>query len=422
MCSEGELSPAEGLELIRRGLAALADVRGLPVDAVGDRLISLRRVIDEAEMVFAGQFGRFLALDGPRSQGAAGGKQWLATRCRMRSGAASAVEATATHLEQVRHTSEAFEAGTIGFADVAAISQTVDAAIDTARGTDLSTDDIIERAEPILLTAAADGAHPEDLVRMGRQIRYQLDPDGSSRKQRTHARRAFFDLSQTMDGAGVGHLQCDDGDYADIEAALNHFTAPPNPDSDEPQHAGHRRLKGLVQVCRTALRHSGKTSGGRPAQVTLVVPVSTLTDPTSPPPGRTEWNTVLTAGTVLTKMSQGCEITPVYTSDEGTPLGAGNTIKVPPLGKPTDLGREERFFSAHQRLLYSVLYQTCAAVGCDRPLPWTDIDHLNEWQDLGPTDLANGRPLCRFHHVRKRQIRTRHAGNDPPPEHPGRAA
>ena len=29
-----------------------------------------------------------------------------------------------------------------------------------------------------------------------------------------------------MDGAGAGHLQCDDGDYADIEAALNHFTAP----------------------------------------------------------------------------------------------------------------------------------------------------------------------------------------------------
>ncbi len=414
MCSQMDLSPADGLALIRRGLAALADVDGLPAGAIGDRLISLRRVIDEAEMVFARQFGRFTALDGPRSDGAPGGKQWLASRCRMRSGAASAIEATAARLDEIKETGAAFADGTIGFADVAAVSQTVDAAVDAARGTDLDLPAIVERAEPILLTAATEGAHPEDLFRIGRRIRYQIDPAGSSKKQRTHAHRAFFDLSQTMDGAGVGHLQCDDGDFADIEAALNHFTAPPEPDADAPQHAGHRRLKGLVQVCRTALRHSGKTSGGRPAQVTLIVPVATLTDTESPPPGRTEWNTVLTSGTVLSKMSQGCEITPVYTTDDGRPIGTGNTIAVPALGKPADLGRDERFFSAHQRLLYSVLYQTCAAVGCDRPLPWTDIDHVREWRDLGTTDLANGRPLCRFHHGRKSQIRTRHTGNDPP--------
>jgi hypothetical protein len=121
-------------------------------------------------------------------------------------------------------------------------------------------------------------------------------------------------------------------------------------------------------------------------------------------------------------MSQGCQITPVYTTDKGTPIGAGNTITLPPLGKPTDLGRDQRFFSPHQRMLYSVLYQTCATAGCDRPLPWTDIDHLREWHDLGPTDLTNGQPLCRFHHVRKAKTRTRHTGNDPPPQHPGHAA
>jgi Domain of unknown function (DUF222) len=404
----------EGLELIRRGLAALADAEGLQAKAIGERLVGLRRVLDEAEMVFAEQFGRFVAMDGPRTQGAANPKQWLAERCRMRSGPAAAMTATAGLLGEVKATEAAFKAGDIGFADVASVAQCVDAAVDAARGTDLTAEQIIERAEPILLTAASSGAHPEELVRLGRAIRYQIDPDGSSKKQRSHARRAFFELGQTMDGAGVGRLQCDDGDYADIEAAVNHFTAPPDPDADEPQHPGHRRLKGLVEVCRTALRHAGKTSGGRPAQVTLVVPVTTITDPQAPPPGRTEWNTVLTAGTVLAKMSEGCEVTPVYTTPEGFPLGAGDPMVVPPLGKPRDLGRDERFFSAHQRLLYSVLYQTCAAVGCDRPLPWTDIDHIREWRDLGPTDLANGRPLCRFHHVRKPSGRPRKTGNDPP--------
>src|SRR4051812_6757114 len=115
MCSEAELYSGEGLELIRRGLAALADVGGLPAHEIGDRLVSLRRVIDEAEVVFARQFGRFLALDGPRSEGASGAKQWLATRCRMRSGAAAAIEATAMLLDQVKETEAAFEAGAIGF-------------------------------------------------------------------------------------------------------------------------------------------------------------------------------------------------------------------------------------------------------------------------------------------------------------------
>lgn len=412
---EGEASaPAEGLELIRRGLAALADADDLPVEALGRRLVGLRRVLDEAEMVFAEQFGRFVDMGGPRVQGSASPKHWLAEHCRMRSGPASAITATADLLDEVKQTEAAFEAGAIGFADVASVAQCVEAAVDAARGTDLTLEQIVERAEPILLTAASNGAHPEELVRLGRVIRYQIDPDGSSKKQRTHARRAFFDLGQTIDGAGTGHLQCDDGDYADIEAAVNHFTPPPNPDADEPQHPGHRRLKGLVEVCRTALRHASKTSQGRPAQVTLVVPVSTIADPRTPPPGRTEWNTVLTAGTVLAKMSEGCQINPVYTTPEGFPIGAGDTIVVPPLGKPRDLGRDERFFSAHQRLLYSVLYQTCAAEGCDRPLPWTDIDHIREWRDLGPTNLANGRPLCRFHHVQKTSRRAQRTGSDPP--------
>lgn len=424
MRSQTDLSPDQGLELIRRGLAALSEVSGLPAQAIGDRLVELRRVIDEAEMVFTRQLARFTALDGPRAQGTPNTRQWLATRCRMRSGPAAALAATAACLENIQNTSDAFTAGEIGFTDLTTVGQTVDAAIDAARGTDLGPQTIAERAEPVLLTAATQGTHPEELVRIGRKIRYQIDPDGSSKRQRTYAQRAFFDLSQTSDGVGTGHLQCDDGDYADIEAALNHFTSPPSPDpaADEPQHPGYRRLKGLVQVCRIALRHAGKTSGGRPAQVTLIVPVSTLTHPTMPPPGRTEWNTVLTAGTVLRKMSEGCDITPVYTTDEGFPLGAGNPVKIPALGKPADQGRQGRFFSAHQRLLYSVLYQTCATTGCDRPLPWTDIDHLRQWHDLGPTDLTNGQPLCRFHHVRKHQPHTTNTGNDPPPHRPGRAA
>jgi hypothetical protein len=67
-------------------------------------------------------------------------------------------------------------------------------------------------------------------------------------------------------------------------------------------------------------------------------------------------------------------------------------------GQILDLGRHHRFFSDPQRTALSVVYDTCAAEGCDRPFAWSELHHQHPWSKGGPTDLDLAIPLCGYHH------------------------
>ncbi|OFS13004.1 HNH endonuclease signature motif containing protein [Kytococcus sp. HMSC28H12] len=79
-------------------------------------------------------------------------------------------------------------------------------------------------------------------------------------------------------------------------------------------------------------------------------------------------------------------------------------------GQLTDLGQQRRFFSEVQRSALALKYSHCAEEDCDRPFAWTEIHHADPWAPVrgpsgqvlhpggGPTDLANGIPLCGRHH------------------------
>ena len=72
-------------------------------------------------------------------------------------------------------------------------------------------------------------------------------------------------------------------------------------------------------------------------------------------------------------------------------------------GVPIKLGRKQRTFSAHQRTLIEELHGgECARPGCQRRRGLHLHHHLH-WEDGGPTDIANGLPLCgadhRLHHL-----------------------
>ena len=68
--------------------------------------------------------------------------------------------------------------------------------------------------------------------------------------------------------------------------------------------------------------------------------------------------------------------------------------------QPLDLGRTARFHNAGQRHGLSIIHDTCATEGCERPFAWCDIHHPHAWSRGGRTSLANGIPLCGFHHRR----------------------
>jgi hypothetical protein len=82
-------------------------------------------------------------------------------------------------------------------------------------------------------------------------------------------------------------------------------------------------------------------------------------------------------------------------------LRAAVALLPPPLGAPTqllDLGRATRVVPPALRRALAVRDGGCAAVGCDRPPPWTDAHHLDHWLHGGKTSLDNLVLLCRVHH------------------------
>lgn len=67
---------------------------------------------------------------------------------------------------------------------------------------------------------------------------------------------------------------------------------------------------------------------------------------------------------------------------------------------PLDLGRQERFYTEHQRVALATVYDACAAEGCDRPYAWSELHHEDPWRQGGNTDLHLAVPLCGWHHRR----------------------
>jgi hypothetical protein len=76
-------------------------------------------------------------------------------------------------------------------------------------------------------------------------------------------------------------------------------------------------------------------------------------------------------------------------------------------GQPLDVGRTNRFATPSQRAALRAMYRTCAIGGCNHKFDRCDIHHLDEWDNLGPTDLVNMAPLCAFHHHRAHEGRWR---------------
>jgi len=69
-------------------------------------------------------------------------------------------------------------------------------------------------------------------------------------------------------------------------------------------------------------------------------------------------------------------------------------------GQPLDVGREQRLFTARQRIALAARDGGCRWPGCDRPPSWCEAHHIRHWKrDHGPTDVANGILLCRHHHL-----------------------
>lgn len=67
-------------------------------------------------------------------------------------------------------------------------------------------------------------------------------------------------------------------------------------------------------------------------------------------------------------------------------------------GEPLDVGRAQRAFPASIRRAVILRDGGCAYPGCYMPHIYSEIHHIQHWQNDGSTSLKNAVMLCRFHH------------------------
>ena len=75
-------------------------------------------------------------------------------------------------------------------------------------------------------------------------------------------------------------------------------------------------------------------------------------------------------------------------------------ITVDDLGRPLNVGHEQRLFNRAQRRALAARDGGCRWPGCDRPPAFTEAHHIQHWKrDHGRTDINQGILLCHAHHM-----------------------
>ena len=68
-------------------------------------------------------------------------------------------------------------------------------------------------------------------------------------------------------------------------------------------------------------------------------------------------------------------------------------------GQPLNVGRDERLFNREQRRALAARDGGCRWPGCEQPPSWTESHHIENWADLGLSNIDQAILLCAHHHM-----------------------
>jgi len=263
---------------------------------------------------------------------------------------------------------------------------------------------IPERAEKHLITLAAD-YDDKALKALGKHVLEILDPDAADTalgkkldaQEQAAARKTYFELFNNGDGTFSGRFTIPELHGNLLMAALQALTAPnrlsrnkagevvhdPTVEGDEKTIPYPERLGlGFTEL----IEHlPTEASGGFSRSGTTVLvhlDYQHLLDGLGS--ARLDTGVQVSAGTAR-RLACSAGIVPAV-------LGGRSDV--------LDVGREQRLHNTAMRRALSVSHDTCATQGCERPFAWCEVHHPHAWASGGSTSLANGIPLCGFHHRR----------------------
>lgn len=370
-------------------------------------LVGLRQIVDAAEATFTAVLADFDAAgDGEVLHAAASTQAWLRGALGMAAGDASERVRIARASRDLLQSP--FSHLVPGFRQAEEVTESAshaDGASSPVREVGIEDSDnrlsfeqikVIDRAVRSLppsshhdavaaLTQIGSHVGVDDLRATARHLKQVIDPDGSLRQAETDFQRRWLTVAPMLDGMHSVEGVLDTESAALLNSALAPFAVPSG--ADDRRTAAQRRADGLTEIVAAAVK-SGElpTLSGSSTALQVQVSLATLVG------GEGDPAQLLSSGST----------TPLWIT--GPSLGrftcdaAVRRIVLDPSGVPVELGRQVRLFSGPQRQALATRDAGCRFPGCDRPARFTDAHHLVPWTAGGPTTLANGLLLCRYHH------------------------
>ncbi len=286
---------------------------------------------------------------------------------------------------------------------------------------DISAEALAEAAAGLVELVGTYGDTPlnaDQLLERARMVRDELDEAGIADRERARQNARSFKRYRRSDGMTVYTLTADPENAALVDGIYDALSSPRRGGprmvdlnakqrdeaiESDPRTTEQLSFDGIMAVLRIGADTDARTAtrsvlGSRRPAVRVLVSSRTLNTGTGH--GRIEGQAAPVSIETVERIV--CETGTVsVTFDQD--------------GQCIDLGREQRLYSAAQRIALGARDGGCRWPECDRPPAWTEAHHINQWaRDHGKTDIADGILLCRHHHMLLHNNHwdiTREAGN-----------
>ena len=348
---------------------AAVDVRGVADDALEAELAELRTAINRLEAQFERRLAAFDVRGVAEQQGRLSTSGWLTQHLRLDPADATRRVRLARRLGAMPEAWAAFEAGDISLEHARVIGTTVDEMKDEKK----------PWAEQVL-TDTASSVEPLGLDRLGRLMRYEMDPDTADERANKQHEGRRLSVATTFGGMVSINGVLEPLAGAMVQSALNAFMAPqPHDERTAPQ----RRADALTEICQRILRtDQPPTNGGHRPQLLVrsdyerlvARPGASAADAgwVGPISGRDVQRVACDAEVVRIVFRGGCEV--------------------------LDVGRAQRTFPVAIRRALLAQWKTRFWFGCNQPAEWAEGHHIVPWESGGATSLANAALPCAYHH------------------------
>jgi hypothetical protein len=353
--------------------------------ADGESIVALHRQLARLEAYVTAATGAFdrdgsWAADGARSAAA-----WVATRCRLPTGATRRRVRLARELEHLPGLARAWAAGEVAAAHAEAI----------AGLRRPGREDALARDEELLVGYAREMSYAH-FARTATYWEQLADPDGVEDGARRARDRRDVYLTSSFDGTWIGQMTLDpisgaivageldrlerqlfEADWARAAERLGRDPAV----VELERTAAQRRADALVEMATRS--RTAPPDGRRPAPLfSVYVGYETLH-------GR------------ICELAQGQAVTPGSLVPWLEQADIERAVFTP--DRRVEVGTRARFFTGATRRAIELRDRRCTHPYCDEPAVTCQADHVVSFAAGGPTIQLNGRLLCAYHNRLRNQ-------------------